>query len=86
MQRTLRQYFAPLLSLFVMLLSNGLYTTLISVRLDMEGAPNWLIGFTTSAYYMGFIIGSLQIEPFISRVGHIRAFSICKLPIIKPIS
>ena len=72
----IRQRAAPLLSLFIMLMSNGLYTTLISVRLDMEHASNWIIGLATSAYYAGFITGSIQIEPFISRVGHIRAFSI----------
>jgi len=59
-----------------MLLSNGLYTTLISVRLDLDAAPSWVIGIATSAYYLGFMIGCLQIEPFIKRIGHIRAFAI----------
>lgn len=72
----IRNLIAPLSSLFIMLLSNGLYTTLISVRLDIESAPNWLIGLASSAYYAGFMIGCLQIETFISRIGHIRAFAI----------
>lgn len=76
MLNIIRTLIAPLSSLFIMLLSNGLYTTLISVRLGLENAPSWLIGVTTSAYYAGFMIGCLQIEPFINRVGHIRAFAI----------
>ncbi len=70
------QVIAPLLSLFMTMLGNGLYNTLIAVRLDMDGATNWLIGLASAAFYAGFVISSLRVDSFIVRVGHIRAFSI----------
>ncbi len=76
MLKVIRDLLAPLSSLFIMLLGNGLYSTLIPLRLDIEHASNALIGYTSSAYYVGSIIGCLQIEAFIARVGHIRAFAI----------
>lgn len=76
MLTTIRYLTAPLSSLFIMLLSNGLYSTLVSVRLNIENASDWMIGLASSAYYAGFTIGCFQIEHFINRVGHIRAFAI----------
>lgn len=66
---------APLLSLFIFMLGNGLYTTLVVLRLHLEGAPSVVIGAMTGAYYLGLACGSFRIEPFIVRVGHIRAFA-----------
>lgn len=66
---------APLLSLFIFMLGNGLFTTLVVVRLHLEGASSLVIGAMTAAYYLGLGLGSFRIEPFIVRVGHIRAFA-----------
>ena len=76
MIRFVMQVISPLLSLFIIMLGNGLYNTLIAVRLDMDGASHWLIGLASAAFYGGFVISSIQIEVFIARVSHIRAFSI----------
>lgn len=71
----LRLTFAPLLSLFIFILGSGLFTTLLTVRLHNEGVSALMIGAMTGCYYAGLAYGSFQIERFILRVGHIRAFA-----------
>ncbi len=71
----LRLTFAPLLSLFILILGNGLFTTLLTLRLQLEGTDELIIGIMTSAYYLGLVVASFRIERSIIRVGHIRAFS-----------
>lgn len=88
MFKFIKSVLAPLLSLFILILGNGMFNTLVSVRLDLDGASSWIIGTVSAAYYAGLVVGSFKIEPFISRVGHIRAFAafaamtavICLLP------
>lgn len=67
--------FAPLTSLFIFMLGNGLFTTLVVVHLHLDGASSMVIGSMTAAYYLGLGCGSFRIERFIVRVGHIRAFA-----------
>lgn len=71
----IRQTFAPLLSLFILILGSGLLITLLALRLDREGAEEFVIGSMTGVYYLGLIVASFRIERSIIRVGHIRAFS-----------
>ena len=66
---------APLLSLFAFILGNGLFSTLLTLRLHLEGQSAFIIGAMTSAYYAGLILAAFKVERFIIRVGHIRAFS-----------
>lgn len=65
-----------LLSLFIFMLGNGLFNTLIPLRMKFEHVPTFMIGLIGSTYYMGLVVGSFRMEPFIVRVGHIRAFSV----------
>lgn len=67
--------FAALTSLFIFMLGNGLFNTLVPLRLQAELAPTYFIGMIGAAYYAGLVLGSFRIERFIIRVGHIRAFS-----------
>jgi MFS family permease len=67
--------FAPLLSLFILILGNGLFNTLITIRLNLEGNSAFIIGLATTAYYAGLVCASFKIERTIIRVGHIRAFA-----------
>lgn len=64
-----------LLSLFIFMLGNGLFNTLVPLRLQSEHVSAFIIGLMGMAYYGGLVIGSFRIEKFIMRVGHIRAFS-----------
>ncbi|OGO94065.1 MAG: MFS transporter [Coxiella sp. RIFCSPHIGHO2_12_FULL_44_14] len=75
MLSTILKTLAPLLSLFIFMLGNGLFTTLVVLRLHMDHASSLMIGAMTASYYLGLGCGSFRIEPFIVRVGHIRAFA-----------
>ncbi len=55
-------------------LASGLLFTLIGVRLAMEGVSAQAIGILGSAYFAGFLAGTLVCDRIIHRVGHIRAF------------
>jgi len=72
---TLKHTQSALLSLFILTLGLGLLMTLLPLRLHHAHVSVLLIGLITTAYYAGLILGSFRIEPFIQRVGHIRAFS-----------
>ena len=75
MKKIITQTIAPLLSLFLFMLSNGLFMTLVGLRLHLEGFSPLYVGLIGSGFYAGLFFGSFRIESFISRVGHIRAFS-----------
>jgi MFS family permease len=70
----IRSVSAPLLSLLFLMMGSGLFNTFVSIRLEMEGYSNEMIGLVTSALYLGILIGSLRIDRWVSAVGHIRAF------------
>jgi len=71
----LRQLIAPLSSLIILVLGNGLFTTLVTLSLHIKHVPTWIIGVVSAAYYVGLMIGALRTERLIVRVGHIRAFA-----------
>ncbi len=75
MFKILRLAASPLLSLFILILGNGLFTTLITLRLHEAGVSSPMIGAMTGFYYAGLVCASFRIEHFIIRVGHIRAFA-----------
>ena len=65
---------ALLLAAAILLTGNGLQSTLISVRANLEGFPTALIGVQMSAYFAGFVLGCRINPSFIKSVGHIRTF------------
>ncbi|MFP6741738.1 MAG: MFS transporter [Alphaproteobacteria bacterium] len=68
---------SPLLSAVVLVgLGNGLFFTLLGLRMSAEGVSGGLIGIVGSAYFAGMFTGTLFCERIIRRVGHIRAFSV----------
>jgi len=70
----IRSLVAPLISLVLLIAASGLFNTFVSVRLEIEGYDPEVIGFVISALYAGILIGSLRIDRWIARVGHIRSF------------
>ncbi|HET6519340.1 MAG TPA: MFS transporter, partial [Geminicoccaceae bacterium] len=66
---------ALLLGIGVLLLGNGLQGTLLGVRAGMEGFPTQVIGLVMSAYFAGFVAGSLYVPALVRRSGHIRTFA-----------
>lgn len=66
---------ALLLSVALLIMGNGLQTTLLPIRAGLESFSPVGIGLLGSSYFVGFIIGCLGVPYIILRVGHIRAFT-----------
>jgi len=58
----------------ILLAGNGLQGTLIAIRGSDEGFSTSLIGFIGTAYFIGFLTGSIIISRMLRAVGHIRVF------------
>jgi MFS family permease len=54
----------------------GVMSPLIGYRLSSGGASTFLVGGAASAYFVGFLLGTLTCQRMINRVGHIRAFGV----------
>ncbi len=54
----------------------GVLNPLIGIQLSKGGTTSGLIGFVASAYFVGFLVGTLTCHKLIDRVGHIRAFGV----------
>lgn len=65
----------PLLSLFIFILGMGFFSTLLALKMTLNHASPFIIGAMTGVFYAGLVLGSFRAERFISRVGHIRAYS-----------
>lgn len=74
-----RRSFGSLAALFLsvgfLMAGVGLQGTLLGVRATMEGFGNGETGLIMSAYYGGFLVGSLWAPRAIATVGHIRVFA-----------
>ena len=68
---------ALLLGIALLLLGNGLLTTLITLRGSAEGLSDGILGLLTSAYFGGFLLGVYISPRLVQRIGHIRAFAFC---------
>ena len=71
---TLTSLLALLVSVAILLMGNGLLTTLVPVRGSLERFLDYEIGLLGSAYFVGFTLGCLFGPAVISRAGHIRAY------------
>ncbi len=65
-----------LLGITVAQLALGALAPLITVLLTERSVATPTIGLITSAYYLGFLAGSLSAARIVDRVGHIRAFTV----------
>ena len=66
---------ALLLGVGFLLMGNGLQSTLLPVRAEIETFSTLSIGIMGSAYYIGFALGCLFCPYVVRAVGHIRAFT-----------
>lgn len=57
----------------LLILGSGLFTTFISIRLELAGSGNEMIGLIASASYAGLLVGSVRSPSWIARLGHLRA-------------
>ncbi len=72
--RTVVRLWPLFLGLSLIGLAVGVQGSLLGVRAALEGFDDGLIGLLMSAYFAGFLAGSLLAPRLILHVGHIRAF------------
>lgn len=75
MRGLLRSVGPLLLGIGMVLLASSLFNSFLSLRMGIEAFAPQLIGFVVSAYFAGFLFGSLWASAIVARVGHIRAFA-----------
>ena len=66
---------ALLLGIGVLMVGNGLISTLLGVRANLEAFPTAIIGIIQSAYFVGWLAGSTLTPRIVRQVGHIRVFA-----------
>ena len=59
----------------LLIAGNGLFTTLLAVRMGIEDMPALSVGIVLSCFSVGFILGAQTCRWFVDRVGHIRSFA-----------
>lgn len=65
---------APLLGLFILGIGNGYLTSLVSIRLDAFGESQVVVGWVSSAYFIGLGVGAMLNDRLLLAIGHIRAY------------
>ena len=75
MLTVLRNSWALLLGVMLLLLGNGIQSTLLGIRGKIEGFSPVEMSYVMSAYYAGFLFGSRFTPDMIRRVGHVRVFA-----------
>jgi MFS family permease len=74
--KTLGTVVSLLLSYGLLLFANGLFSTLLGVRTQVEGFSPNIVGFIVAAYFSGLLLGGLYAARVVIRVGHIRSFAV----------
>jgi MFS family permease len=71
----LRQTWALMLGIALLMLGHGLQGTLLGLRANLEAFPPAVTGVVMSGYYVGLLVGSLRVPTLVARVGHVRVFA-----------
>ena len=71
----LRDTWALLLGIALLMLGHGLQGTLLGVRAGLEQFPPAVTGVVMSGYYAGLLLGSFHVPRLVARVGHVRVFA-----------
>ncbi len=71
----LKDTWALMLGMLLLMLGNGLQGTLLGVRGSIENIDSATMGYVMSAYFIGFLGGSRITPLLLRRVGHIRVFA-----------
>lgn len=75
MLTVLRNSWALLLGMMLLMIGNGVQGTLLGVRGAIEGFSTNQMAYVMSAYFLGFLFGSRMTPNMIRRVGHVRVFA-----------
>ena len=66
---------ALLFGMFLLMLGNGLQGTLLGIRGAIEGMSPQTMSWVMTGYFVGFLFGSQLAPNMIRRVGHVRVFA-----------
>lgn len=75
MLEVLKNSWALLLGILLLMVGNGLQSSLIGVRGAIEAFSTSDLAIINSAYFVGFLFGSRLAPEMIRRVGHVRVFA-----------
>ncbi len=75
MLQVLSSAWALLLGVGLLMLGNGLQSSLLGVRGSLAGFSNFELSLVMAAYFAGFLGGSRLAPVMIGRVGHVRVFA-----------
>lgn len=71
-----RSLIALLSSYGILLLANGLFGTLVSLRSKSVDFPDAVIGIVLAGYFAGLLFSSFYAARIVASIGHIRAFAL----------
>ncbi|EYD70906.1 MFS transporter [Limimaricola hongkongensis] len=75
MLQVLGGVWALLLGMVLIMIGNGMQSTLMGVRGGIEGFSTFELSVITSGYFVGFLAGSRIAPRLIRHVGHVRVFA-----------
>ncbi|WP_343082164.1 MFS transporter [Ostreiculturibacter nitratireducens] len=75
MLTVLRNSWALLLGMMLLMLGNGVQGTLLGIRGGIEGFSTFQMSVVMACYFLGFLFGSRLTPEMIRRVGHVRVFA-----------
>ncbi|MGV6847206.1 MAG: MFS transporter [Marinibacterium sp.] len=75
MVQVMSSAWALLLGMLFLMVGNGIQSTLLGVRGDIENFTTLSMSFVMAGYFFGFLGGSRLAPLLIARVGHVRVFA-----------
>ena len=75
MLKVLANSWPLLLGVMLLMVGNGVQSSLLGIRGALEGFSTFQLSVVMSAYYLGFLGGSQIAPEMIRRVGHVRVFA-----------
>ena len=75
MINVLRSAWALMLGIMMLQVGNGMQSTLLGIRGEIEGFTTLEMSLVMSGYFVGFLFGSRMAPDMIRRVGHVRVFA-----------
>jgi len=75
MTLVLKQSWALMLGMLLLMLGNGLQGTLLGVRGSLENIDSATMGYIMAGYFLGFLGGSKAAPIMLAKVGHVRVFA-----------
>jgi len=75
MWNSIKSISSLLLSFCMLLLGNGMISTLLGIRSKLEGFSTEITGVIMTGFSIGLLLGALYAVRVVSAVGHIRAFA-----------